>query len=220
MLLKSTFMKCQIETVDPSGEWLESFLQCACRRTFFKKSYVVHPGDETERLGYLIRGSLKVMRESDNGKFVILNYLLPGQFFNVTRFLDPNARSPAAIIANEKCECADMSYPMAHQFACNNQEFMCAIARQLSQRKNMLSEKVQDLVFLDATGRVHKALLDLAKRPSAITHPDGMQIKITRQEIAEFVGCSREMVGRILHNFQERGLMEAKGSTMVIYGTR
>ena len=40
---------------------------------------------------------------------------------------------------------------------------------------------------MDVTGRVARALLDLAKEPDAMTHPDGMQIKVTRQEWAELL---------------------------------
>ena len=47
-----------------------------------------------------------------------------------------------------------------------------------------------------------------------------MQIKITRQEIARIVGCSREMAGRVLKTLEDQGLLSAKGKTMVIYGTR
>jgi hypothetical protein len=50
------------------------------------------------------------------------------------------------------------------------------------------------------TGRIANTLLDLAKQPDAMTHPDGMQIKITRQEIGQIVGCSRETVGRIWYS--------------------
>eukprot|EP01083_Nonionella_stella_P057093 150017_1 len=57
---------------------------------------------------------------------------------------------------------------------------------------------VRNLAFLDVTGRIAQTLLNLAKQPDAMTHPDGMQIKITRQEIGQIVGCSRETVGRIL----------------------
>jgi CRP/FNR family transcriptional regulator, cyclic AMP receptor protein len=53
-----------------------------------------------------------------------------------------------------------------------------------------------------------------------MTHPDGMQIKITRQEIGRIVGCSREMVGRVLKTLEEQGLVQVKGKTMVVYGTR
>ena len=74
--------------------------------------------------------------------------------------------------------------------------------------------------FLDVTGRVARTLLDLCKEPDAMTHPDGMQIKITRQEIGRIVGCSREMVGRVLKTLEEQGLVQVKGKTMVVYGTR
>ncbi|MNO00907.1 Cyclic AMP receptor-like protein [compost metagenome] len=53
-----------------------------------------------------------------------------------------------------------------------------------------------------------------------MTHPDGMQIKVTRQEIGRIVGCSREMVGRVLKDLEERNLVDVKGKTMVVFGTR
>jgi CRP/FNR family cyclic AMP-dependent transcriptional regulator len=63
-------------------------------------------------------------------------------------------------------------------------------------------------------------LLDLSTQPDAITHPDGMQIKITRQEIGRIVGCSREMVGRVLITLEEQELVTVKGKTMVVLGAR
>ena len=63
-------------------------------------------------------------------------------------------------------------------------------------------------------------MLELTKQPDAMTHPDGMQIKITRQEIGRIVGCSREMVGRVLKTLVDQGLVSVKGKTMVVYGTR
>jgi CRP/FNR family cyclic AMP-dependent transcriptional regulator len=47
-----------------------------------------------------------------------------------------------------------------------------------------------------------------------------MQIKITRQELGRIVGCSREMVGRVLKTLVEQHLIAVKGKTMVIHGTR
>src|SRR3569832_241087 len=62
--------------------------------------------------------------------------------------------------------------------------------------------------------------LDLAKEPDAMTHPDGMQIRITRQELGRIVGCSREMVGRVLKNLEQLNLISAKGKTIVVHGAR
>jgi CRP/FNR family cyclic AMP-dependent transcriptional regulator len=87
-------------------------------------------------------------------------------------------------------------------------------------RLRKTSRKVSDLAFLDVTGRIARTLLELAKGPDAITHPDGMQIKITRQELGRIVGCSREMAGRVLKALEEQDLITAKGKTIVVYGTR
>ncbi len=53
-----------------------------------------------------------------------------------------------------------------------------------------------------------------------MTHPGGIQIKITRQEIGSIVGCSREMVGRVLKTLEDQGPVSVKGKTMVVFGTR
>ena len=97
---------------------------------------------------------------------------------------------------------------------------MHQLITQLAQRLGKTTQKVGDLAFLDVTGRVAHALLDLSTQPDAMTHPDGMQIKITRQEIGRIVGCSREMVGRVLKTIEEQGLVTVKGKTMVVLGTR
>ena len=73
---------------------------------------------------------------------------------------------------------------------------------------------------MDVTGRVARTLLDLCEQPDAMTHPDGMQIRITRQELGRIVGCSREMVGRVLKNLEEQGLITAQGKTIVVFGAR
>ena len=61
-------------------------------------------------------------------------------------------------------------------------------------------------------------LLDLCKEPDAMTHPDGMQIRITRQELGRIVGCSREMVGRVLKTLEEQHLISVSGKTIVVFG--
>ena len=53
-----------------------------------------------------------------------------------------------------------------------------------------------------------------------MTHPLGMQIRITRQEIGRIVNCSREMAGRVLKNLEEQELISVSGKTIVVFGTR
>jgi CRP/FNR family cyclic AMP-dependent transcriptional regulator len=114
----------------------------------------------------------------------------------------------------------NVSTACAFVVAAAQPEFLKALCTQMARRLRTTTRKVGDLAFLDVTGRVARTLLDLCKEPDAMTHPDGMQIKITRQEIGRIVGCSREMVGRVLKTLEYQGLVSVKGKTMVVYGTR
>jgi CRP/FNR family cyclic AMP-dependent transcriptional regulator len=77
-----------------------------------------------------------------------------------------------------------------------------------------------DLAFVDVTGRVAHAIMDLCNEPDAMTHPEGMQIKVSRQELSRLIGCSREMAGRVLKVLEEQGLLRATGKTIVVFNAR
>ena len=132
---------------------------------------------------------------------------------------DQEERS-AWIRTKTECEVGEISYGKFIELSTQRPEFLFAVSKQVVQRLRDTTRKVGDLAFLDATGRVARTLLNLCTEPDAMTHPDGMQIKITRQEIGRIVGCSREMVGRVLKDLEQRGLVSIAGKTMVVFGTR
>jgi CRP/FNR family cyclic AMP-dependent transcriptional regulator len=94
------------------------------------------------------------------------------------------------------------------------------LATQLATRLDRTNRKLGDLAFVDVTGRVAHAIMDLCNEPDAMTHPDGMQIKVSRQELSRLVGCSREMAGRVLKVLEDQGLITASGKTIVVYNAR
>ena len=126
----------------------------------------------------------------------------------------------AWVRARTECELAEISYPRFRQVAQDDPEILFALAAQMAARLRTTSRKVGDLAFLDVTGRIARTLLELTKEPDAMTHPDGMQIRITRQELGRIVGCSREMAGRVLKSLEEQQLISVKGKTIVVFGTR
>jgi CRP/FNR family transcriptional regulator, cyclic AMP receptor protein len=126
----------------------------------------------------------------------------------------------AWVVARTACEMAQINYEQFRNLAMDDAAIIFKLAAQMATRLRKTSRKVSDLAFLDVTGRVAHTLLELTQEPDAMTHPDGMQIRITRQEIARIVGCSREMVGRVLKELEEEELISAKGKTIVVYGSR
>jgi CRP/FNR family cyclic AMP-dependent transcriptional regulator len=158
--------------------------------------------------------------EDESGREIIVAYLNKGDFFGEMPLFSDEAPRSAWVKAKTECEVAELSYGKFKEMADKHNELLYAVGKQMAERLGKTTQKVSDLAFLDVTGRVARTLLELTKQPDAMTHPDGMQIKITRQEIGRIVGCSREMVGRVLKTLVEQGLVSVKGKTMVVYGTR
>lgn len=200
--------------------WLQTLLRHSHRRQYANKTTIIHHGDQPETLYYIVDGSVSVLVEDDDGREIILAYLNKGDFFGEMGLFEKAANRSAWVVARSKCEFAEINYEQFKRLAKQEPEILFALTRQIASRLRKTSDKVKDLAFLDVSGRVAATLLDLAGQPDAITHPDGMQIRITRQEIARIVGCSREMVGRVLKDFEEQNIIHARGKTMVIYGTR
>jgi len=204
----------------PHIDNVEEFLSHCHRRRYPAKSTIIYAGDQGDTLYYIIKGSVTVVIEDDSdGKEMILAYLNPGDFVGEMGLFDQEHRS-AWIRTKTECEVGEISYGKFIELSHKHPEFLFAISKQIAQRLRDTTRKVSDLALLDVTGRVARTLLDLCKEPDAMTHPDGMQIKITRQEIGRIVGCSREMVGRVLKDLEERELVSVAGKTMVVFGTR
>ena len=197
----------------------EAFLAHCHRRRYPAKSTIIYAGDEGDTLSYIVKGSVTVLIEDDDGREMIVAYLNEGDFFGEMGLFNQRDRS-AWIRAKTECEVGEISYSKFQEISKEHPEFLYAIGVQMAKRLRDTTRKVGDLAFLDVTGRVARTLLDLCKEPDAMTHPDGMQIKITRQEIGRIVGCSREMVGRVLKTLEDQGLVSVKGKTMVVFGTR
>ncbi|MEJ2418955.1 MAG: cAMP-activated global transcriptional regulator CRP [Exilibacterium sp.] len=207
-------------SVTPHMKNVDEFLSHCHRRRYPAKSTIIYAGDKSDSLYYIIKGSVTVLIEDDEGREMIVTYLNDGDFFGEMGLFNAQDSRSAWIRAKTECEVAEISYSKFQELTETHPEFVFALGEQMSRRLRNTTRKVGDLAFLDVTGRVARTLLDLCKEPDAMTHPDGMQIKITRQEIGRIVGCSREMVGRVLKTLEDQGLVSVKGKTMVVFGTR
>lgn len=202
---------------------VENFLRHCQRKDYKAKSSILKQGEAGDSLYLILDGSVSVQveDESEPGHMLVVAYLNPGDFVGEMGLFDdePPVRS-AMVVAKTQCEVAEISYERFHQIRSQFPDILYAVSRQLGARLRQTTRKLSDLAFVDVSGRIAHTLLDLCKEPDAMTHPDGMQIKITRQELGKIVGCSREMAGRVLKNLEQDGLVSVSGKTMVVYGTR
>jgi len=203
---------------------LENFLKYAHRKTYDAKKIIIHEGDISDSLYYIIEGSVSVQAENETGDEIILAHLNEGDFFGEAGLFNfdqhDQGRRTAWVIARSPCVIAEISYQQFRKIVSEDPAIMFLLTSQIFSRLRKTSQKVRDLIFLDVKGRIAHCLLELAKEPDAMTHPDGMQIKTTRQDIAKMVGCSREMAGRVLKELEDENLVSAHGKTIVVFGTR
>lgn len=211
----------EIPKLNPS---LEHLLKHAHRKNYDSKNVIIHEGDTSDSLYYIIEGSVNVQAENENGDEIILAHLNAGDFFGEAGLFDletkDEGKRTAWIIARTSCVIAEISYAKFKQIVNDDPAVMFLLTGQIFDRLRKTSSKVRDLIFLDVKGRIAHCLLELCEEPDAMTHPDGMQIKVTRQDIAKMVGCSREMAGRVLKELEDEDLITAHGKTIVVFGTR
>ena len=158
---------------------INRFLSYCRIRTVSSKTVVIHAGDLPDVLYYIISGSVEVMIEDEEGNEMVLAYLNKGQFFGEMGLFHEQPTRSAWVRTRNQCELAEMTYPRFRQIAAESPGLIFELATQLATRLDRTNRKLGDLAFVDVTGRVAHAIMDLCGEPDAMTHPEGMQIKVS-----------------------------------------
>lgn len=209
-----------IKMTDLQESSLNLFLGHCHRRHYPSKTVLIYAGDKPDVLYYILKGSVAVLFEDAEGHEIVLAYLNVGDFFGEMGMFGQESTRSAWVRTRSECEIAEISYDRFRRLAKEDSEILFKLSSQMATRLRNTSRKVSDLAFVDVSGRIAAALIDLSKQPDAMTHPDGMQISITRQDLGKIVGCSREMAGRVIKSFNEQGLLRSKGKKIVVFNTR
>ena len=217
-----------IYSKSPYKEIIATFLKFCEKNKYPPKTDIIKIGDIGDRLYFIIEGSVAIFAEneaSDQSNDLILAYLGKNEFIGEIGIFKGEEVRKVNVRTRENCVLAEISYAYLKEVLHKDLLF-CApdilylIGEQLATRLLATSNKLCELAFIDVEGRIAHALLDLCKSPQAITHPQGMQLHISRQEIGRIVGCSREMAGRAIKELELKGLVSSHGKTIVVYGTR
>jgi len=210
------------EVVAINREAITRFLTFCTTSEVPKKGLILRAGGPADKLYYLVKGAASVIDSDDDGNEIILAYLNSGDFIGeLGLFYRTNERT-ANIRARTACTLAEIEYGRLYELFENelcheHPHILTAVGLQLAQRLLQTSRRVTRLAFMDVHGRIARTLSELCSQPDAKTHPKGMQLHISRQEIARIVGCKRETVGRVLKSMEEDNLVEAKGMDIVVY---
>lgn len=181
-------------------------------RSFPKQTIILSEGDETDALYIVIEGRLKVFVSAPSGHEVVLSTIGPGEYFG-EMVLDGGPRS-ASVMTLEPSRLLTVPKAQFRGFVTSNPAFALSLIEKLIGRVRVLTAHVKSLALMDVYGRVAGLLLELA------VEKDGKQVigeRLTQQEIANRVGASREMVGRILKDLAAGGYISVSRDGIVLH---
>jgi CRP/FNR family cyclic AMP-dependent transcriptional regulator len=163
-------------------------------RRYRKGTILIQEGDVGDTLFVMLQGRVKVYCVDTNDKEITFGVFGAAEFFGEMA-LDGGPRS-ASVITLEPSVCAVVHRPVLRDFIAERPEFSFELLSKVIQRLRMATRDARNLAFIDVYGRITRLLNDMASLQA-----DGRRLvaeRITHQDIASRVGCSREMVSRIL----------------------
>jgi CRP/FNR family cyclic AMP-dependent transcriptional regulator len=174
-------------------------------------------GESPKGLFILCSGQAKLSASSKDGRSVILRTVKPGEIMGLSSV---TAKKPFAVTA-EIVVPSQVSFIPRQKFSRflrAHVEVSARVAEHLSMELHRAWEQTR-LVTLasSAQGKLAQLLLSWTNEVGQQT-PEGVRIRVTmtREEMGESIGASRETVSRLLTDFKRRGLISANGSSMFI----
>ena len=169
---------------------------------------------------YLESGKGDIWLVHPDGQELLVDFLRPGEFlgevFPITGQNYPNIQVVA------RYPCVIRQIPSHHFLTLVNHsaDFASAVMRQLALRQGQFLHSLAAMQFLQVSERIYQVLEVLCDDEDSVTHPEGVVVRITRQDLSRMVGCTRESAGRALQILTDRGLLQARGKTILVYGLR
>lgn len=181
-------------------------------RLYRKNTILIHEADVGDTLFIVMSGRVKVFCTDASDKEITFGVFGAGEYFGEMA-LDGGSRS-ASVMTQEPCVCALITRTTLLAYIARRPEFALVMLSKVIQRLRMATSSARNLAFIDVYGRLSNCLMDLAK-----PQPDGTQRieeRITHQEFASWVGCSREMVSRILKDLENGGYVRMQERRIVL----
>jgi CRP/FNR family transcriptional regulator, cyclic AMP receptor protein len=181
-------------------------------RRYRRGSVLINEGDVGDTLYIILAGRLRAYAESERGKVIVYGAYGPGEYVGEMS-LDGGPRS-ANVEAMEASVCVIVTRDTLTRHIADNPEFAFELITKLIRRARAATVSARQLALNDVYGRV-KHRLDAIAQPQ----DDGTRLiepRPTHQEMAEWIGCAREMVSKVMKDLERGGYLSshALGLTM------
>lgn len=170
-------------------------------RRYRKGTLLIAEGDIGDTVYLLLAGRVKVFSLGANDREIVFGLYGPGDYVGEMS-LDGGPRS-ASVITVEPTTCAVVTRQTLREQIAEHPELAFELLAKVIRRARLATRDARNLALIDTYGRLVGLLNELA-----IGAADGTRVieeRLTHREIAARVGCSREMVSRLMKDLEAGG---------------
>ena len=170
----------------------------------------------SERVEVVISGQVKVFRTAEDGTEVFLAVRGPGDLVGEFAAIDGQPHS-ASVSAMEPVEVLTVRLPDFTAFLQAHPRTMWLLLRILTSRLRDADRKRTEFGVYDTLARVTCRLVELAERFGEPTE-SGVRItlRLTQEELASWIGASREAVAKALQRLRDRGYVQTEHRRIIV----
>jgi len=182
---------------------------------FLKGEYVFHEGAYPRGLFCVHNGKLKVVRVSSNGKEQIVHLAKSGDVMGYRALLSGGKYSCSGIAIEESVLCY-IPKTVFLSLIEKSHKLAIRVLHMLSVELEVAEKNITDLGILPVRQRIAKSLIILAENYGYKEDKCTLNIALSREEIANLAGTTRETAIRILSSLSEEKLITLNAKTIKI----
>ncbi len=187
------------------GESLRALARRGEIRRYRKNTLLIEEGDHGDTLYLILSGRLRSYATGDKGREITYGVYGPGEYLGEMS-LDGGPRS-ANVITLEASTCAVITRSPLERHIAEHPQFAFELIGKVIRRARAATLSAKQLALNDVYGRLVQQLNTMTVRQD-----DGTELipaRPTHQEMAHRLGCSREMVSRLLKDLETGGYLQS-----------
>ncbi|KJS82308.1 MAG: hypothetical protein JM58_15290 [Peptococcaceae bacterium BICA1-8] len=186
-------------------------------KDFPKNKIIFLEGDPGAAFYFIKSGKVKISKLSEAGREIIVHFLGAGDIFAEVTLFQKNAVYPATAEVIEDATVGIIRNKNLEKLVLDNPQMALELIRALTTKIVSIQERIRHLGANDAAERTIQVLLALSDGHGSKTKK-GIElcVNITRQDLAAFVGTTRETTSRILSKLNQAGVIDISGKSIVI----
>lgn len=199
-----------------NDEELLEIVKTINHKEYSKGDIIFSEGNVANTLYFINEGKIKLYKYTKDGKEQILNILSEGDFFGELDLIKPSKYgfNSKAILDAKICT---LTKDEMKDIMIRNPEIGIKLLESVGERLSKVRSLVQNLATNDIDSRMAYLIIDLMEKyGEAAGNTISIKLPLSREDMANYIGVTRETISRKLKKFEDEKLIKIVGTKNII----